>query len=290
MRVSTAFWGLALAACLTAQEKPFLDTFFEAKAGPKIEQFDAPNGFLVRPVTAGHQPAVLLMAGRAGEEGKAQQWARELASTGFATLAVGSDPDQAVQWLAAQRYVDPQRMAVIAWPETTASAMRLARSRKLAAAVLWGTPIAPEGTTMPVLTVPPSQPADEAWIQVYEFLAQHVEDASSQLARVVDIMRVVNSNEGVRGQLAQSLLQPPASAAQWEQARSRAAIVAEAGNLLLTRHPLKGTPEGWKQKAAEYRDIATALLKAIEARNYPGAKEALREMTQSCAGCHAEYR
>jgi hypothetical protein len=287
MRVFPAL-GLVLAAGLIAQEKPFLDVFFETKAGPKIEGETTASGFLARPATAGHLPSVVLLVER--EDDRARQWARDLASTGFAVLAAGQDAQRAAQWLASQPYIDPQRMAVMGWPGTQGKAIELARSRKLAAAVLWGAASAPAGVSFPVFPVPADKPEDQAWVQVYEFLGQHVEGGAPQIARVVDLMRTINSNDGIRGQLAQSLLQPPASDAAWEQARSKAAIVAEAGNLLISRHPPKGNPEEWKQRATEYRDIALALLKAIEVHNYPAAQEALREMTPSCARCHVEFR
>jgi dienelactone hydrolase len=147
----------------------------------------------------------------------------------------------------------------------------------------------------------PAAAADRAWVDIYEFLAKNVEDtnpaavpASSQpqneIARIVDIMRVINADDGVRGELARSLAALPAGNAQWERARSQAAVLAEAGNLLLERRPPKGSLTGWRERAAEFRSAAQAVLRAVEQRDFPAAQEALRRLPQACAACHADYR
>ncbi len=110
------------------------------------------------------------------------------------------------------------------------------------------------------------------------------------IARIVDIMRVINSDEGIRGRLASELAEEPSQDAIWEHARSDAAIVAEAGNLLLAEPAPRGSAAGWRQRAVEFRTSAQGLLRAVEARNLDAARRALREMPATCAACHAEYR
>ena len=138
-----------------------------------------------------------------------------------------------------------------------------------------------------------------AWVEIYELLGKYVEAApaaktpvppEADIARIVDIMRVINSDDGVRGRLAQSLAAPPANDGQWEQARSEAAIVAEAGNLLLAHRPPKGSATGWRQRATDFRSAAQALLRAIEMRDYAAAQQSFRVLPRTCAACHAEYR
>jgi len=148
---------------------------------------------------------------------------------------------------------------------------------------------------------PAAAAADRAWVEIYEFLARNVEDASpaavpassqprNEIARIVDIMRVINADDGVRGELARSLAAPPAGNAQWDRARSQAAVLAEAGNLLFERRPPKGSLTGWRERAAEFRSAAQAVLRAIEQHDFPAAQEALRRLPQACAACHADYR
>ena len=142
---------------------------------------------------------------------------------------------------------------------------------------------------------------DEAWVNIYEFLGKHVEDArdartdssrqaEDQFARIADIMRVINSDNGVRGRLSSSLASPPSGDEQWDQTRSEAAILAEAGSLLLALSPPKGTVVGWRERAIEFRSAAQTLLRAIEQRDFSAAQEALRLLPKSCASCHADYR
>ncbi len=142
---------------------------------------------------------------------------------------------------------------------------------------------------------------DEAWVKIYEFLGKHVEDTrdaktessrqpENQFVRIADIMRVINSDNGVRGRLSSSLASPPSGDEQWDQTRSEAAILAEAGNLLLVLRPPKGTVVGWRERAIEFRTAAQTLLHAIERRDFSAAQEALRVLPKSCASCHADYR
>ncbi len=229
----------------------------------------------------------------------------------------------AVEWLAAQPFTDPERLGAIGWEASTGRVLRLAGRGKLQAAVVSGADVCTEVQSLPPLKNLPvlvlatggrrdcaaleaplrvaaaEADAEQTWVEIYEFLAKHVEDARAtaapaspegQIARIVDIMRVLSSNEGVRGRLAQSLAAPPASEEQWEQARSEAAIVAEAGNLLLARRPPKGTVSGWRERATAFRGEALTLLHAIERRDFSAAQQSLRTMPQTCAACHADYR
>ena len=229
----------------------------------------------------------------------------------------------AVEWLAAQPFTDPERLGAIGWEASTGRVLRLAGRGKLQAAVVSGAGVCTEVQSLPPLKNLPvlvlatggrrdcaalearlpvaaaGEDAEQTWVEIYEFLGKHVEDARAtaapaspeeQIARIVDIMRVLSSNEGVRGRLAQSLAAPPASEEQWEQARSEAAIVAEAGNLLLARRPPKGTVSGWRERATAFRSESLTLLRAIERRDFPAAQQSLRTMPQTCAACHADYR
>ena len=60
--------------------------------------------------------------------------------------------------------------------------------------------------------------------------------------------------------------------------------------LLLTRQPPKGSAAGWQQRAADFRAAAQTLLRAMERRDFAAAQQSLRELPQTCAACHAEYR
>src|SRR6185503_15840812 len=134
---------------------------------------------------------------------------------------------------------------------------------------------------------------------VYEYLGKHVEDARAaqppvtserQIVRVVDIMRAMNSDQGVRGRLARALAAPPAGSNEWEQARSEAALLAEGGNMLLAQRPSKGSIEQWRAHARDFRAAAEALLEAVAARDFAASQQRLRELPRTCAACHADHR
>ena len=288
MRLSLAWLCVTSAACLVAQEGSFLDTFFRHDTGIKVETSTVAAGYLAKEVTSARLPvALLLPSGPVTDEHR--RWAREVAGIGFAALVADHDADKATEWIADQPFADPQRIAAVAWSDRIPSALRVAPAAKWKALVLWGTQVAPEAR-IPILAIPPRKDPEQAWVEIYEFLGRYAEDATPQIARVVDLMRVINSNAGVRGQLAQALTAEPASTEEWELAKSRAAVLAEAGNLLLTRRPATADPDGWKQKATEYRDSATALYRALERRDFTTTRHCLQELAHTCGACHSLYR
>ena len=297
----------------TSLSMPFLDLFAQRDGGALTErsfQLDAGArqipAYLVRPAAPGKLPAILLASGREGLTDSLRRFAREIAGLGYATLAVdyrgdhnmngspllkeilgsAGDLDAAAGWLAAQPGIDPDRLGALGWNDAFDAVNVLAQRGKVAAA--YRSPIESQMAM-----------SEQAWVDIYEFFGKHVEDVrvadmparpDAPFARIVDIMRAINSDQGVRGRLARSLAAPPADAAAWEQARSDAAMIAEAGNLLLARQPPKGSAAGWRQRAADFRAAAQTLLRAMERRDFSAAQQSLRELPQTCAACHAEYR
>jgi dienelactone hydrolase len=154
---------------------------------------------------------------------------------------------------------------------------------------------------------PPGRPgyardvADRAWVEVYEFLGKHVEDAPlnqpaaapagpKAVATIADLMRSVNQPAGVRGSLLRDLGQEPATARQWEQVRANAALVAEAGRLLQTRTPPRGSPGHWSAEAAAYTAAAEELVGAADRRDYAAARHSLDALGGCCTSCHSRHR
>jgi hypothetical protein len=290
---------------------PFLDQFARREAVPPVEQsIDLQVGgrqvaaYLVTPAAQPHAPAVLLASGREGLTESLRRFAREFAGFGYVALAVEYRGDQAVagspllrevaggpdelaetgKWLAARPAVDPERIGAIGWNDAFDAVSRLARTGNVKA---YPARLASQ-TGMP----------EDAWVAIYEWMGRNVEDAATtspsrpgaRFVRIVDIMRAINSDQGVRGRLARALATPPADDAQWEQARSDAAMVAEGGNLLLAEPPPKGSAAGWRMRAADFRSAAEMLLGAVERRDFAAAQQSLRELPQTCSACHAEYR
>ncbi len=148
--------------------------------------------------------------------------------------------------------------------------------------------------------------AERAWLEIYEFLGKYVEDAAikallagksganklptQRVATLADLMQAVNSPAGVRGQLSLSLAQPPKADAEWKQVRARAALLAEAGNLLLSYDPPGGGLKSWRQQATAYRRAATSLAAAADRQDYAAARGALNRLATSCGDCHKKHR
>lgn len=295
---------------------PFLDLFLQRDAAlPLTEralQVDAGGrqvaAFMVTPRDSAGTPlpAVVMASGREGLTDSLRQFARETAGIGYVTLAVdyrgaaggggsallqdiigrSNDLAEVVGWLSGQPAVDPKRLGALAWNDAFDDAKKLADAGNLIA-------------VYPVRVGSQAGMTEQLWVDVYEYLGKYVEDAlltqpsaasEPPIVRVIDIMRAINSDEGVRGRLARALTAPPAGEAEWEQARSDAAMLAEGGNLLLAQRPAKGSLGGWRLRATDLRGAAEALLRAVEARDFAAAQQRLRELPRVCAACHADYR
>jgi hypothetical protein len=136
------------------------------------------------------------------------------------------------------------------------------------------------------------------WSDIYKFL----EDASSASAlpppaaspisvvTIRDIMRVINSDDGVRGKLARMLAPPSVAGVPWDQARSYAAVIVESCDWLVGLPPPKGSLAGWRGHVANYRAATQTLLKTVEQHDLPAAQQALGRLPQSCGACHVDHR
>jgi dienelactone hydrolase len=150
-------------------------------------------------------------------------------------------------------------------------------------------------------------PADRAWFEIYEYLAEHVEEAGRnkllaggdtannvqtphRFSSVADLMRALNTSSGVRAALVQSLADEPQSEKEWQQARAPAALMADAGELLLELKPPKGVSSVWRRHAASFRDSASAIAVAADRRDYSAAQQGLKRLNMSCAKCHLDHR
>jgi dienelactone hydrolase len=230
----------------------------------------------------------------------------------------------AADWLARQRpLVDPKRVSAMGWDGGSARILKLAQQGQVHAGVMiksqpCATPEnlpAPPGAPM-LLVVSGCTPernqqlkasveagggyrveSAPAWGEIYKFLDRVVAPAappasSSLVVTIRDIMRVINSDDGVRGKLARMLATSASAGAdvQWDQARSQAAILVESCDWLLALRPPKGLPASWRGHVADYRGATQTLLKAVEQRDLSSAQQALGRLPQSCGACHADHR
>jgi carboxymethylenebutenolidase len=148
--------------------------------------------------------------------------------------------------------------------------------------------------------------AEEAWVEIYNFLGKYVEDApdngpvfravksapagEAPAATIADLMRAVNEPAGVRGTLIGALEKEPAGAQEWKTIRANAALVAEAGGLLEHLKPPRGTHGRWLEQARAFTAAARKVVAAADRQDYPGARRGLEELAQRCMACHKQHR
>jgi dienelactone hydrolase len=228
----------------------------------------------------------------------------------------------AADWLARQRpLVDPQRVSAIGWDGGSARILKLAQQGQVHAGVVIendrcaspeNLPAAPAGRMLLVVGGCTPERSRElkasveaggayrvesapAWGEIYKFLndaaAPALPAASSSLVVTIrDIMRVINSDDGVRGKVARLLAASSSAEVQWDQARSYAAVLVESCDWLLALRPPKGSLAGWRGHVADYRTASQTLLKTVERHDLAGAQQALGRLPQSCGSCHADHR
>jgi dienelactone hydrolase len=230
----------------------------------------------------------------------------------------------AADWLARQRpLVDPQRVGAIGWDGGSARILKLAQQGQVHAGVMIESvrcdapenlPASPPAPTLLVIAgcTPERGPmmkasveaggayqirveSAPAWSEIYKFLDRAAAPvppslSSSLVVTIRDIMRVINSDDGVRGKLARLLAASSGTDVQWDQARSHAAVLVESCDWLLALRPPKGSLTGWRGRVADYRTATQTLLKTVEQRDLPAAQQALGRLPQSCGACHADHR
>jgi dienelactone hydrolase len=230
----------------------------------------------------------------------------------------------AVEWLALQRpLVDPQRVSAIGFDEASARVLKLAQQGHIHAGVMVESercaapenlPVTPGAPMLLVINGCTQERGREVkasveaggvyrvalappWTEMFKFLketqAPPPSSVSSNLVVTIrDIMRVINSDDGVRGKLARVLAASasPGAEVQWDLARSHAAVLVESNDWLIGLRPPKGSSTSWHGHVADYRGATETLLKAVEQHDLPGAQQALGRLPQSCGSCHADHR
>lgn len=94
--------------------------------------------------------------------------------------------------------------------------------------------------------------------------------------------------QGPYRRLKTAMAAEPKDNAGWKAVRGDALILAEGGNLLLTRKPEKDAAE-WSKYSAASRDAGADLVKAAKAKDFPAAKKAYEAMLGHCNACHKKF-
>jgi len=122
--------------------------------------------------------------------------------------------------------------------------------------------------------------------------------APKPVAEIHDVMVAVNddgADSAVVQQLRAAFAKGTLSDDEWEVAKGRASVVAEAGNLLLGLKPPKGadTPEGladWKKRVVTYRDGGEAIRAAAAKKDAAAGKAAVQALSKQCTECHKVHQ
>lgn len=76
----------------------------------------------------------------------------------------------------------------------------------------------------------------------------------------------------------------------WTFARGQALLIAESGNLLMMRPPRNSGQDAWMKAAAELRESATQLARAVTSQDVERSRLALVTMSNTCNNCHQTFR
>ena len=80
----------------------------------------------------------------------------------------------------------------------------------------------------------------------------------------------------------------PADAKAWDALATNAALLNEAGYLLMDDGRC---PDGdWANAAKALKEGSAAVLAKIEAKDLEGAAAEFKKVTESCAGCHKAHK
>lgn len=80
----------------------------------------------------------------------------------------------------------------------------------------------------------------------------------------------------------------PQTDEEWDAVRNRAALLVEAGNLLMLEGRAVNNDD-WMHKARAFSDAAKVVLDAAQAKDAPALFTAGSDMYLTCSGCHAIY-
>ena len=115
------------------------------------------------------------------------------------------------------------------------------------------------------------------------------------VAAIKDVMFAVNNTENsvfatLKGELAGKL-----DDEGWEAAHGRAAIIVEAGNLLLSLKPPMGADDAaglakWKKHVMDYRGCGEQILDATTKKDAAAAQAAVKSLGARCSECHKDHR
>ena len=114
--------------------------------------------------------------------------------------------------------------------------------------------------------------------------------AVAQMQPVASIGQIMGGMINPNAQaIAKAATEPPADARAWRGVAQSAAVLAEAGNLLMMEG--RATDQNaWMQDSKALSDAAAAVAKAAAASDAAAFNAAAASINETCNTCHAAYR
>jgi len=85
-----------------------------------------------------------------------------------------------------------------------------------------------------------------------------------------------------------AMAEAPADNAGWKAIKADSLILAEGGNLLLSRQPDEDAAD-WVKHSVQVRDFGGQLYRAAKAKDYEAARKHYTSMVQNCNACHHQF-
>jgi Cytochrome C' len=85
-----------------------------------------------------------------------------------------------------------------------------------------------------------------------------------------------------------SMAAAPSANEGWKAIKSDSLILAEGGNLLLLRTPLRD-PAKWNESSVAVRDSAGQLYKAARKKDFDACRKTYEQMLTNCNSCHKQF-
>ncbi len=115
-------------------------------------------------------------------------------------------------------------------------------------------------------------------------------------AEIKDIMNSVNNGPAsFFGHLKEDFSKPSLEEEEGAAQKGRAAMMVEAGNMLLGMKPPKGAADEaglatWKKHVNDYRGCAEAVYDAAVKKDLAAGKAAVLALGKRCAECHKDHQ
>jgi cytochrome c553 len=80
----------------------------------------------------------------------------------------------------------------------------------------------------------------------------------------------------------------PTENAGWKAIKADSLVLAEGGNLLLSRTPLRD-PLKWNASSVAVREAAGQLYKAAKKKDFEASRKSYEQMLTNCNACHKQF-